>query len=85
MTIKMSGTEHPSRLEAREKQILWCSGYYRKQGTKPGSFYQTIIECFFRADRDNFQRLKSAFPTTAQAYENYMSGALKKKYDLPND
>jgi len=78
-------TEDPSRLDVRERQVLWVSGYYKEQGTKPGSFYAPLIDAFFKADSNNFQRLKSAFPITAQAYENYMSGALHKKYDLPKD
>ena len=78
-------TEHPSLIGEREKQILWCSGYYKEQGRKPGSFYRVLIDCFFKADRSNFQRLKLAFPTTAQAFENYMSGSLKEKYNLPED
>jgi len=75
-------TEDPSRLDTRERQVLWVSGYYKKQGLEPGSFYKTLIECFFKADHQNRARLKNAFPTTDRAFTNYMSGALKEKYDL---
>jgi len=75
-------TEDPSRLDMRERQVLWVSGYYQKEGVKPGDFYNFIIQAFFRADRANMTRLTYAFPTTARAFDNYMSGALKEKYDL---
>jgi len=78
-------TEDPSRLEVRERQVLWVSGYYKEKGEKPGSFYQSLIECFFRADRHNLNRLKSAFPTTAEAHRSYMEGELRDKYDLSED
>jgi hypothetical protein len=79
------GTENPAKLETREKQIICMSGYYKEQGEEPGSFYKALIEAFFWADRNNMRRLAGAFPTTAQAFKNYMSGSLKEKYGLPED
>ena len=79
-------TESINQLEDRELQIIWVSGYYsRDHGRQPGGFYELLIKCFFSADSNNFQRLKSAFPITAQAYESYMSGKLNEKYNLPED
>lgn len=77
-------TEDPARLDTRERQVLWVSGYYRKEGIEPGSFYNLIIQAFFQADKDNKTRLTYAFPTTARALDNYMTGKLKEKYDLPD-
>jgi len=78
-------TEDLDRLEEREKQILWVSGYYKEQGIEPGSFYKALIKAFFRADRRNRARLSLAFPVTGLAFVHYMSGSLKEKYDLPDD
>lgn len=80
-------TETEAALETREKQVIWMSGYYprKKYGLEPGSFYKCLIEAFFKADSNNLRRLKSAFPITAQAFESYMKGELKKKYNLPED
>lgn len=78
-------TETIKSLGEREKQVLWVSGYYREQGTKPGSFYMLLIQAFFAADLHNKARLKQAFPITGRAFENYMSGELKEKYNLPDD
>jgi hypothetical protein len=76
----MAMTESPEHLATRERQILWVSGLYPKVGIKPGSFYQHLINAFFAADRQNLARLKQAFPTTAIAYDRYMSGELATKY-----
>jgi len=80
-------TETEASLEEREKQIIWMSGYYMRAeyGHEPGGFYKCLIEAFFKADSDNRRRLKSAFPITAQAFESYMKGELKEKYNLPED
>lgn len=75
-------TEDLDRLEHREKQVLWVCGYYKEEGTRPGSFYELLIKAFFAADRENYLRLEMGFPITAMAHRNYMSGALKEKYDL---
>jgi hypothetical protein len=78
-------TEEAGHLATRERQVLWVSGYYREQGLKPGSFYEYLINAFFKADLHNRGRLSVAFPVTAQAYENYMTGKLKKKYSLKDE
>jgi len=75
-------TESPDRLENRERQVLYVSGYGEDAGLEPGSFYKLLIEAFFKADGDNLARLMTAFPITGQAFKSYMTGALTKKYDL---
>jgi hypothetical protein len=34
-----------------------------------GNFVQALSECFFRADRINFKKLKKAFPKYWEEYE----------------
>lgn len=75
-------TESPERLETRERQVLFVSGYGGNAGVKPGSFYQHLINAFFAADGDNLARLMTAFPLTGQAFKAYMTGVLTEKYDL---
>ena len=74
-------TEAPERLETRERQVIWVAGY-KDKGERPGSFYEVLIQAFFRADRDNKRRLSRAFPLTSTAFLSYMSGALVEKYGL---
>jgi hypothetical protein len=75
-------TESPDRLETRERQVLYISGYGGGAGVKPGSFYEHLIRAFFAADRRNLMRLRTAFPITGQAYFSYISGVLTEKYNL---
>ena len=75
-------TESLDRLEGRERQVLYVSGYGGDAGMKPGAFYELLIKAFFAADANNLARLTTAFPITGEAFNAYKAGALTKKYDL---
>jgi len=36
-----------------------------------GSFVKALAECFHKADRENFEKLKTAFPNYWKQYEDF--------------
>lgn len=73
-------TESPDRLEHRQQQVLWV-GTGGREGVKPGSFYEYLINAWFKSDLQNRGRLSLAFPLTAVAYNDYMKGDLTAEDD----
>lgn len=64
-----------------EQQILWFFGYHR-EGLEPGSFRKALLEAMFRADRDNFAKLRSVFPEAALAVDAWRYGDLAQRAGL---
>ena len=68
------------RLEHRQQQVLWV-GTGGREGVKPGSFYEYLINAWFKSDMQNRARLAKGFPLTATAYNDYMKGDLAAESD----
>lgn len=71
----MSGFIPPTVVdETAIRSVLWFFGH--EEGREPGHFWRAQLEAFALADRENFQRLYSAFPIEAFWFDAVRSSEL---------
>ena len=67
-------SEHNEEFSGAEKDVL----VYMIVGTG-GGFIHTLLAAMFKADKENFERLRGAFPLHAAAVEEWRDGDLRER------
>ncbi len=66
-------------LSESELQVLWVM---EGRGTRPGGFYESLIQAMGHADFGNLSKLKIIFPELVSAFIEYSMSNLHERADF---
>ncbi len=76
----MSETAESTELTVEQRDaaahVLW---YFRREGWQPGSFTESLLSAFGKADMNNVRKLTASFPELGDAFQigAYYAGGIQ--------